>query len=56
MKYARAASWIFLAWTASKAHLPSRWVQDLEDRASMAMFACSLDFETVEVVTQRPTS
>jgi hypothetical protein len=54
MKYARAAWRIFLAWAARKAHLPQRMVLDLEDDASLAMFACSLDFECAEVVTEPP--
>lgn len=54
MKYARAAYRIFLAWAAAEAHLPTRIVHDLEDDASMAMFACSLDFEPTDVVTERP--
>ncbi len=50
MKYAKATWWIFISWAARRAHLPTRWVHDLEDNASMAMFACSLDFEPVEVI------
>jgi len=44
MKYARAAWRIFLASAARQLHLPTRVVHELEDRASMAMFTCSLDF------------
>lgn len=50
MKYASAAWRILLAWAARRAHLPTGVVHNLEDEASMAMFTCTLDFETVEVV------
>jgi hypothetical protein len=53
MKYAKATWWIFVSWGARKARLPMRWVHDLEDNASMAMFVCSLDFEPVDVVIEK---
>lgn len=48
MKYARAALWIFYGWALRKLHMPKRWTREVEDQASMRMFACSLDFKTVE--------
>jgi hypothetical protein len=47
MKYANAAAWIFYGWLLRKLHMPSRWVHEVEDQASMRMFDCSLDFEPV---------
>ncbi|WP_431881726.1 hypothetical protein [Micromonospora chalcea] len=55
MKYARAAWWVFLAWSARKAHLPRRIIWELEDQATLRMFACTLDFKEVGV-TAKPTT
>jgi hypothetical protein len=50
VKYARATLWIFYGWALRKLHMPRRWVHEVEDRASIEMFDCSLDFEPVETV------
>lgn len=54
MKYAHAAGAIFAAWAARKLRLPQWFVEELEDEASLRMFACSLDFEPVEVTGRPP--
>jgi hypothetical protein len=43
MKYALATWRIFVAWAAKRLHLPQRIVRELEDRAHVAMLACSLE-------------
>lgn len=54
MRYAYAAWRILLATLARELHLPKQLVEELEDQASMAMFACTLDFEPMQV-TAAPT-
>jgi hypothetical protein len=50
MKYARATALIFCAWLTRRLHAPTRWVENIEDQASMRIYECYREFEPVEVI------
>lgn len=56
MKYAIAALCIFRAWLARKLKFPENVVLDWEDEASLRMFNCSLDFQSVDVTGKKDSA